>query len=107
MHFPSLQEAYNWADSDCFGQQPRIVLNPEDEVGWIDGNKWSSYQHIVNQLDTTERVVGFYKAVTDRYYILYHDPVPEWGIPLAAEDESQQMDVDEDLPTDSKQVHKH
>jgi hypothetical protein len=102
MHFPTLQEAYNWADSDCFDQQPRIILNPEDEVGWIDGNKWSSYQHIVNQLDTTERVVGFYQAREGRYYILYHDPEPEWEIPPAAEEESHAMEVDEDLPTDSK-----
>ena len=96
MHFPTLQEAYNWADSDCFEGVQRLILNPEDEMGWIDGNKWSSYQHIVNQLDTTERVVGFYQYATERFYILFHDPEPEWEVPPVAEEYSRAMEVDEE-----------
>ncbi len=89
-HFPSLQEAYNWADSDCFDQEQRIALGPEDQEAWIGGNKWSSYKRVVDQLDTTERVVAFYNVKANRYYILFHDPLPEWGSPP-----ENTMEVDE------------
>jgi hypothetical protein len=95
MHFQTLQEAYEWAELDCFDQDPRIILNPEDDVAWIAGNKWISYQHLVNELDTTERVVGFYQSRMDRHYILFHDPEPEWDMPPAAE-ETHAMDIDEE-----------
>jgi hypothetical protein len=80
-HFPSLQAAYNWADSDCFDQEQRVALDPDDQEVWIAGNKWSSYQRVVNQLENTERVVAFHNARHNRYYILFYDPEPEWDVP--------------------------
>jgi len=80
-HFTTLQSAYNWAEGDCFQGEQRQIMNPEDDQAWIQNKKWSSYQYVVDQLDTTERAVPFYNGQTDRYYILFHDPEPEWDTP--------------------------